>query len=201
VDNSPRRVAVAVLDAPTWSPPGIDTRTWQLALAEDVLDVLATLAQVDADLAVTDPGLLVRVGWPGLRQYVVPRLDVPSLYRAAELDGYDQAVLLMADTPDLPGMLLAKLLRPLTTKALAAAPAQVGLLGLAARLPAPSWLPAAGLHELTPQDLRRLAPASVDVAPAPGWHRLRAPEDLARLDPGLEGWDATRALLEGRAHV
>jgi len=192
---------VAVLGAPGWSPPGIDPEAWRLALAEDVLDMLATLAQVEPALAVTDPSLLGRVGWPGLRQYVVPRLDIRSLYEATASDGYDQAVLLVGDAPDLPGMLLAKLLRPLTTRALAAAPAQVGLLGLAARLPAPSWLPASGLDELTPHDLRRLAPEAVDVAPAPGWHRLRGPEDLTRLDPGLEGWEATRALLEGRSRV
>jgi hypothetical protein len=56
-------------------------------------------------------------------------------------------------------------------------------------------LPAAGLDDLTPQELRRLAPTAVDVAGTPGWHRLRGPDDLARLDPGLEGWDATRNLL------
>ena len=90
-----------------------------------------------------------------------------------------------ADAPDLPGMLIAKLLRPLTTRPAAAAPATggPGLLGLAARLPAPEWLPAAGLDELTPQDLRRLAPRPADVARTPGWHRLRGPDDLARLDP------------------
>jgi len=118
--DDPRRVAVAVLGAPGWSPPGIDPEAWRLALAEDVLDMLATLAQVEPALAVTDPSLLGRVGWPGLRQYVVPRLDIRSLYEATASDGYDQAVLLVGDAPDLPGMLLAKLLRPLTTRALAA---------------------------------------------------------------------------------
>jgi hypothetical protein len=73
-----------------------------------------------------------------------------------------------------------------------------GLLGLAATIPAAGWLPRAGLDHLTPQLLRRLAPAVTDVAPAPGWHRLRSPADLARLDPRLEGWDATRALLSAR---
>jgi hypothetical protein len=72
------------------------------------------------------------------------------------------------------------------------------LLGLAATIPAAGWLPRAGLDDLTPQSLRRLAPAVTDVAPAPGWHRLRSAADLARLDPRLEGWDATRALLSTR---
>ena len=39
-------------------------------------------------------------------------------------------------------------------------------------------------------------PRGTDVAPAASWHRLRSPEDLGHLDPGLEGWDATRAYEE-----
>lgn len=202
----PRRVAVALLAPPTWCPPGIDSASWRLALAEDVLDVLATLAGVDAAAAIpaADAGLLSRLGWPGLRAYAVPALDVDAVLAAASRDGFEQAVLLAADAPDLPGMLIAKLLRPLTSRPVAAAPAvggAGGLLGLSAALPAPGWLPSAGLDGLTPQSLRRLAPALTDVAPAPGWHRLRSPDDLARLDPRLEGWDATRALLSPARHA
>ena len=43
--------------------------------------------------------------------------------------------------------------------------------------------------------MRRRAPGPRMVATGPGWHRLRKPQDVARLDPGLEGWDNTRALL------
>jgi hypothetical protein len=32
---------------------------------------------------------------------------------------------------------------------------------------------------------------------APAWRRLRGPDDLATLDPAVEGWDTTRALLGG----
>ena len=46
---------------------------------------------------------------------------------------------------------------------------------------------------------RRLAPSRSRVALAPDWHRLRTPADLRRLDPGLEGWEETRALLAGTA--
>jgi hypothetical protein len=35
------------------------------------------------------------------------------------------------------------------------------------------------------------------VESTPEWRRLRGPADLATLDPALEGWDATRALLGG----
>jgi hypothetical protein len=44
-------------------------------------------------------------------------------------------------------------------------------------------------------EIRAAAPAATDVIGTPGWHRLRHPAALARLDPALEGWDATRAML------
>jgi hypothetical protein len=282
----PRRVAVALLAPPVWAPPGVDLQAWRLALAEDLLDVFAAMVEVESAVAVleSDAAMLAQIGWPGLRGYVLPALDVATVFAAVGADGYDQAVLLAADAPDLPGMLIAKLLRPLTTRPVAAAPAtnpgpptredaenhealareeaeaegapapvrapahapgqgevhdgvlagrddsqedsgavddqgrgrllpirqlaadgdppvvlsvpaRGGLLGLSATIPAASWLPAVGLDDLTPQSLRRLAPHITDVAPAPGWHRLRSPTDLARLDPRLEGWDATRSLL------
>jgi hypothetical protein len=199
-----RRIAVAVLAPPAWTPPAVEPVAWRHALAEDVLDVLATLAEVEGGVAVTaaEAPLLSRIGWPGMRGYVVPALDVVSVLTAITEDGFDQAVLLAADAPDLPGMLIAKLLRPLTTRPLAVAPAVPagqGLLGLAARLPTADWLPAAGLDDLTPAAVRRLAPRASDVAAAPGWHRLRSADDLARLDPRLEGWDATRSLLTIRS--
>jgi hypothetical protein len=195
----PRRVAVALLTPPAWTPPAVDPAAWRLALAEDLLDVLATMTEVEAAAAAAmpDQALLSQVGWPGLPGYVVPSLTIPVVLTALAADGYEQAVLVAADAPDLPGMMIAKLLRPLTSRPAAVAPVTggPGLVGLATRLPAPGWLPSAGLDDLTPQELRRLAPSVVDVAGTPGWHRLRGPADLARLDPGLEGWDATRRLL------
>jgi hypothetical protein len=185
-----------------WSPPGVDPAAWRVALAEDTLDILAQLAEVDAGVAVAeaDERLLSEVGWPGLRRYVRPTLAVRGIFATAADDGYDQAALLTADAPDLPGMLIAKLLRPLTSRPVAVAGVigGDGLIGLSSVLPAADWLPDATLDELTPQALRRYAPRATDVAPATGWHRLRSPADLARLDPRLEGWDATRALLSSR---
>jgi hypothetical protein len=211
-----RRVVVAVLAPPAWVPAAVEPAEWRVAMAEDILDVLARLVEAEPAIAATDVDAL-SVGWPGLRRYGLGRLDVVSLFAAVAADGFDQAVLLAGDAPDLPGMLIAKLLRPLTTRPIAVAGTHgsllpsaetppspspssspgngAGLLGLAARLPAPGWLPALELDQLTPQSLRRLAPRPTDVAPAPAWHRLRGPDDVARLDPGLEGWDATRALL------
>jgi hypothetical protein len=200
--TSVRRVVVAVLAPPVWVPTSVEPAEWRAALAEDILDVLARLVEAEPAIAATDVDAL-SVGWPGLRRYGVDRLDVVSLFAAAAADGFDHAVLLAGDAPDLPGMLIAKLLRPLTTRPVAVAGAHAstetepGLLGLAARLPAPAWLPAVELDRLTPQALRRLAPLPTDVAPAPAWHRMRGADDLARLDPGLEGWEATRAILAG----
>lgn len=195
----PRRVAVALLQPPRWTPPGVAPDAWRAALAEDVLDVLALMIEVDAAIAVrvTDSSLVNEVGWPGLRSYALPDLFLGTVFEALAADGFEQAALVAADAPDLPGLLIAKLLRPLTSHPVAAAGAigGSGLLGVAATLPAPTWLPAAGLDELTPQSLRKHAPRASDVAAATGWHRLQGPDDLARLDPRLEGWDATRALL------
>jgi len=195
-----RRVAIAVLAPPRWCPPGIDPVAWRLALAEDVLDVLGLMAEVDPALAVLDGDDPGELGWPGLRRYVLSSLDLRAVLAAAAGDGYDQAALVPADAPDLPGIMIAKLLRPLTSRPVAAAGAtgSDSLIGLGSVLPAPVWLPAAGLDQVTPQSLRRLAPQVTDVAPANGWHRLLGPDDLARLDLRLEGWEATRALLAGR---
>jgi hypothetical protein len=195
-----RRVAIAVLAPAAFTPPGIAADAWRHALADDILDTLARLAEVEPAVALPG-GVLVDLGWPGLRSYVSPELTVTSLLAAAAADGFDQAVLVAGDSPDLPGMVMAKLLRPLTSRpvsvaAVSAAGAAPGLLGLGSVLPAPAWLPALTLDELTPAAVRRAAPSPGDVAASGAtWHRLRSAADLGRLDPRLEGWDATRALL------
>jgi hypothetical protein len=72
-----------------------------------------------------------------------------------------------------------------------------GLLAVAARLPAPDWLPDLDLDTADEAHLRAAAPRPGQVAVTAGWHRLRGPADLARLDVHLEGWESTRALLGG----
>jgi hypothetical protein len=195
-----RRVVVVPLRPPAWTPPGLDPLAWRRALADDAVDLLSTLAEVDPALAVlqADLDFATAVGWPGLRVYALPDLTVPAVLAAAAADGYDQAAVVAADAPDLPGMQIAKLLRPLTTRPVTAAPADEsprGLLGIATRLPAPTWLPDIDLDAATVADVRRLAPAPTDVIGTPGWHRLRTPESLARLDPALDTWESTRTLL------
>jgi hypothetical protein len=194
-----KRVAIALLAPVSWSPPGIDPGKWRAALAEDMVDLLASLGQVDAAIAVetADRDLASAVAWPRMPVYALSRLTLAAALEAAAADGYTEAALFPGDAPDLPGLLVGKLLRPLSTRTFAVAPAHDGgLLGVATRLPAPAWLPEADL-DADPDRLREAAPRRSMVAAAPGWHRIRGPADLLRLDPALEGWAATRALLGG----
>ncbi|HKD98799.1 MAG TPA: hypothetical protein VKB69_14565 [Micromonosporaceae bacterium] len=195
-----RRVVAVLLRPPSWTPPGLDPARWRRALADDVVDLLSTLAEVEPALAVleADRDFAAAVGWPGLNVYALPELTVPAVLASATAGGYDQAAVVAADAPDLPGMQIAKLLRPLTTRPVTAAPATEspsGLLGIASRLPAPSWLPDVDLESATVSDIRRAAPAAADVIGTPGWHRLRTPESLTHLDPALDSWESTRTLL------
>ena len=190
---------IVALTEPAWCPPGVDPKAWRRALAEDVVDLLASMAEVVPAVAVLagDRPAADAVVWPTTRVYELPELTSGAIFAAALADGYEQAALLAPDAPDLPAMLIGKLLRPLSTRPVSVAPALTGgLLGLAVRLPVPAWLPDLGL-DATPEDIRQAAPAPGQVAMATGWHRLTEPSALQRLDPGLEGWDATRALLGG----
>ena len=195
-----RRVVVALLRPVGWTPPGIDPTRWRAALAEDVVDLLATLNEVETAVAVTpdDRWLADAVVWPGTAVHEVPAPTVNAVLAA--LIGYDQAAVVAADAPDVPGLTLGKLLRPLTSRPVAVAPVEgggPGLLGVAARLPVADWLPPLDLDTAVPADLRAGAPRPGDVAVTAGWRRLRGPADLATLDPAFEGWEATRALLSG----
>jgi hypothetical protein len=190
-----RRVVIAALTVPVWCPPGIDPRAWRLALAEDVVDLLAGLAEVEPAVAVVpaDRAVADAIVWPGTRVYELPALTSDALFAAAAKDGYDQAALIAPDVPDLPGMLIGKLLRPLSSRPVAVAPALTGgLVGLASVLPAPDWLPALDL-DVDAEVIRKAG----RVAATASWYRLNGPDGLHRLDPRLEGWAATRSLLGG----
>ncbi|MEU5782914.1 hypothetical protein [Micromonospora lupini] len=195
-----RRVVVVMLGPVHWSPPGIDRAEWRAALAEDVVDLVATLNEVDVAVAVSpaDRPLADSLVWPGTAVHEVAEPTPNAVFAA--LDGYDQAAVLSADVPDLPALTVGKLLRPLTTRSVAVAPVEgggAGLLGVAVRLPVPEWLPPLDLDTATPADARAGAPAPGDVAVTAGWRRQRGPADLTTLDPAFEGWEATRALLSG----
>ncbi len=182
-------------------PPGVDPVRFGRALAEDVIDMLAALSGVDTAIVAgaTTVDDAKAVAMPG-----TPILELPTIDGAvAELArrGYSEAAFFTPDVPDLPALLAAKPFSGLSTSAAAVVPGhRDDLVALATRLPPPHWLPA-GLHLDTPGALQRLraaAPTPGDLAIAPAWRRLRVPADLAALDPGLEGWEMTRALLSGQ---
>jgi hypothetical protein len=196
-----RRAIVVLLGPVGWAPPGIDLADWRAALAEDVIDLVATMREVEPAIAAVaaDRPLADALAWPGMPIYDLPARTVNAALAAAS-DGYDQAAVISADAADVPGLILGKLLRPLTSRAVSVAPGGTGvagLLGLAARLPAPNWLPNVDLDRTTAAAVRAAAPRTADVAVSPGWRRLRGPADLATLDPAVAGWDATRVLLGG----
>ncbi|MFI5906708.1 hypothetical protein [Dactylosporangium sp. NPDC051541] len=189
---------VALLLPVTWAPPGTDVAVWRAAMAEDLVDLLTPLPRIQPAIAAVadDLPLASKIAWPSTRIYEIPEPTIRAALVAAAADGHDKAAVVLADAPDLPAMLIGKLLRPLSTRHLAVAPAHNGgLLAAAARLPVPDWLPDLDTESGDVAVARRPAPEPTMVASAPGWHRLRAPEDLQRLDLALEGWDATRALL------
>ena len=115
--------------------------------------------------------------------------------------GADEAALICADAPDLPPLLVGKLFSALTAADVAVCPAEDGrLVSLAARLPAAEWLEVIAVDLDDPDALSRLraaAPPRALVVGA-GWHRVHGVADAMRLDPGLEGWEATRAWLAGQ---
>jgi hypothetical protein len=196
-----KRVVVALLTPVTWSPPGTELSRWRAALAEDVVDLLARLAQAEPAIAATaaDLALAREIAWPGMPIYEVPTATVLPVLTAAARDGFDQAAVLAADAADVPGMVLGKLLRPLSSKPVAVAPTGQadGLLALATTLPAPEWLTDVDLDTATPMTVRRTAPQPSLVESTADWRRLRGPHDLATLDQALEGWENTRAILGG----
>jgi hypothetical protein len=193
-----RRVVIALLTPVSWAPPGASAERWRKALAEDVVDLVASLAAADGAIAIglDDVSLAAEIAWPGMPVY---RAERPrAALDAAAADGYDEAAVLAGDAPDLPGLLVGKLLQPLGTRQAAVAPSRNGgLIGVAARLPVADWFPDLDLDGAAVADVRGAAPRRALVAETPGWHRLRGPADLARLDPALDGWDTTRALLGG----
>jgi hypothetical protein len=198
-----RRAAALLLVGPPAAracPAGIAPDAFARALAEDVADLLSDLPGLDPVVAaapdrVADAEDIV---WPGTPVLEVRTGRPVEVLSALAGQGYDEAAVLVADAPDLPGLLVAKPFSALSGTQVAAAPAEGGgLIALAARLPVPVWVPAdVDLDEpYAVERLRAAAPTPADLALTPAWRRLRRREDLAALDPDLEGWEATRALL------
>jgi hypothetical protein len=174
---------------------------------EDAYEAVGALAGVDVCVAVPlDAGprwreLVGALLWPE-----TPLLDVHGpvelLADDAPVAGAagDAVVLVAADAPDLPDLVIAGVFSALDTVAVAAAPAlRGGLVAVGWRRPAPGWLRNAGAELDRPDAVEHLRAASPDggLEITRPWRRLREATDVASLDPGLEGWDATRALLGG----
>jgi hypothetical protein len=197
-----RRVVVMVVPAAgTWAPPGREPDPWRLALAEDTYELLAALDLVEVAIAVIggdDAAVaeLAALTWPGTPVYAAQ-----SMLDAVEKAGPTAATVAVShDVPDLPGLLIGKLFRALASADVAVTPAEDGsLCAIGVRQPVAPWVAAAApTFDTQLATLEHLKPRRHAVALGPGWHRLRSNADLARLDPGLEGWDATRALLRGK---
>jgi hypothetical protein len=200
-----RRAAALLLAGPPAAracPPGIAPAEFARALAEDVADLLADLPGLDPVVAAAPDRVADAedVVWPGTPVLETRRGRPVDVLAALADRGYDEAAVFVADAPDLPGLLVAKPFSALSTAPVAVAPADGGgLVALAARLPVPDWLPLdVDLDEpYAVERLKAAAPDPADLVLTPSWRRLRRREDLAQLDPDLEGWEATRALLAG----
>lgn len=204
-DNPPsgtapaRRVAaVLVADATAAAaPPGVDPEEFRIAAAEDTYEVVAGLEHVQPVILHTGVEGVAEIAWPDTPVIRLPGTG-PLLREAfAALEPYgDLGVVIAGDAPDLPPLLIGKLFRELGRAPVAVCPAEDGTaVAVAAALPLPGWAAADLNDENVVKRLRALAPGRRMVATGPGWHRLRAPIDVHRLDPGLEGWENTRALL------
>ena len=171
-----------------------------LAMLEDTVDLVTQMREVEPALALpadADPRAH-EVTWPGTLTVPAAGAAVVPVLDALAGAGADEAAAVAGDVPDLPPLLLGKLHSALTGAQVAVCPSYDGtLIAVASRLPVPGWL-----RDLSPAlddpdalaSLRAAAPArSLHVGP--GWHRIRTADDLARLDPRLEGWEATRAVL------
>lgn len=190
-------------------PPGIAAERFAAAALADTYEVLADLVGVTPVVLGGEPSEVAELLWPGSVGLAAPPQPglaaVVARLISAGLD-VDECVVVPADMPDLPALVLAKAFKALGTADLVVAPARGGSRGSAAlgvRVPWPSWLPP-GLHldlSFSTADLnqlRSLAPRRNAVAEVTGWHRLTTPGQVGQLDPGLEGWDRVRLLLEGR---
>lgn len=205
-----RRIAavLATVRGTASAPAGVDPQALARAMVEDTADLLAELAHCECAVVACPPSYadeLRPLLWPGTSLVTAPPGDSAATTLAAlaalHALGADEAVVVAADAPDLPGLLVGTLFSALTTADASICPAADGLVALGARLPVAAWIAGVGVGLDSSDAHGRLAGAAPHpsaLVVAAGWHRLRTPPDLVALDYGLEGWEATRALLGGR---
>ena len=198
-----RRVAVVLArySADSAAPEGINPEAFAAACLADSYEVVADLMDVRSGIA--GPDSAGELLWPGALHFPAD-ISVPTL--AHQLSGEaDELVLVPADVPDLPGLVLAKLYKVLHRSDIGIAPERAGggCAAIGISLPIADWIPddAFDLDQNPFSRLSALAPRRSRCTLTPTWHRLRTPADLARLDAGLEGWDETRALLANHSLI
>jgi hypothetical protein len=196
-----RRVAVVLAryDASSAAPDGIDSAAFADACLLDSYEVVADLIGVTSGIA--GPPSVAEMLWPGAL-HLANDVTVPIISRQLSEEA-DELVVLPADVPDMPGLVLAKLFKVLHRTDIAIAPERTGngCAAIGVSLPLADWIPedAFDLDDNLFTRLSAIAPRRSQCTLAPAWHRLRTPTDVAQLDPGLEGWEETRTLLSGRA--
>jgi hypothetical protein len=201
-ERAARRRAAVVLaryDASDAAPEGIDADAFAAACLLDTYEVVADLVGVRSGIA--GPASAAELLWPGALHFPA-EMTVPAM--AGQLSAeVDELVVVPADMPDLPGLVLAKLFKVLHRTDIAIAPERAGggCAAIGVSLPLAGWIPgdAFDLDQNPVARLSAIAPRRSRYAVTPTWHRLRTPADVARLDPGLEGWEETRALLANQS--
>ena len=195
------RCAVVLSWCPAVPPPGIDTGAYATACLTDSYEVIAGMTGIAAGLAGASPSL-EEIRWPAdlLINDTGPSVRQLADRLVGDDHGFAELVVLPADVPDLPELIIAKIAKALSRADVALAP-ELGGRGLAAlgvRLPWPGWLDRDLDLDTDPYDqLQESAPRRNLVVHTPGWHRMTSPTSVHRLDPGLEGWDNVRLLLSG----
>jgi hypothetical protein len=197
VEPGPRRVVLVLArsTAAPAAPPGVDPQALGRAALADTYEVASDLVGVRSGIAGDDTA--TDLLWPAALH--LPDAPVAVLAAALE-DQADELVVVPGDAPDLPGLVLAKLFKVLHRTDVVAAPERggPGCVALGVRLPLAGWLARLDLDldaDLAAR-LRAAAPNRAACQTAPDWHRLRTPAAIGRLDPGLEGWEETRQLLQ-----
>jgi hypothetical protein len=192
-----RRAAVVLAryDASGAAPQGINPDAFAAACLLDSYEVLADLVDIRSGIA--GPESATEMLWPGAL-HCPTDMTVPAM--ALQLrDEVDELVVVPADVPDLPGLVIAKLFKVLHRTDIAIAPEHGGrgCAAIGVSLPLAEWIPhdAFDLDQNPFTRLDAIAPRRSRCTLTPSWHRLRTPADVLRLDPGLEGWEETRALL------
>jgi hypothetical protein len=200
-ETARRRVAVVLAryDASHAAPQGMDPETFAAACLLDSYEVVADLIDVRSGIA--GPASVAELLWPGAL-HLPADITVSAIARQLSSEA-DELVVVPADVPDLPGLVLAKLFKVLHRTDIAIAPEHggSGCVAIGVSLPLADWIPedAIDLDRNPFARLSAIAPRRSRCTLTPTWHRLRTPADVAQLDPSLEGWEETRALLSGRA--